>query len=172
MLPLCAGAKESCIIEAELPFAAALRPAHTIPPLLLALLTPAVLLLLLLHCAGTAQCCVLLLLVPVWRSIIVVPIIVAKLSNVQLLAQPGSHLLPAGHSCCCSCSTKCLLNATWRRCLPCYDNLSAAGSSASSSISSVAFPSMCSCCSRSQAVLLCLSSKGSVGSSSARPPCG
>jgi hypothetical protein len=34
------------------------------------------------------------LLVPVWRIIIVVPIIVAKLSKVQLLAQPCSHLLP------------------------------------------------------------------------------
>jgi hypothetical protein len=83
-----------------LPFAAALRPAHTIPPLLLALLTPAVQLLLLLLllllrllCSRTVQCCALLLLVPVWRSIIVVPIIVAKLSNIQLLAQPGPHLL-------------------------------------------------------------------------------
>jgi hypothetical protein len=42
----------------------------------------------------TAQCCALLTLVPVWRSIIVVPIVIAKLSNVQLLAQPGPHLPP------------------------------------------------------------------------------
>jgi hypothetical protein len=51
------------------------------------------LLLLRLLCSRTVQCCALLLLVPVWRSIIVVPIIVAKLSNIQLLAQPGPHLL-------------------------------------------------------------------------------
>jgi hypothetical protein len=33
---LCAGAKESRILEADLPFAAAARPAHTISPLLIA----------------------------------------------------------------------------------------------------------------------------------------
>jgi hypothetical protein len=93
LLPLCAGAKESCIIEAKLPFAAALRPARTTAPLLLDLLPPALLLLLLLP-SRTAQCCALFTLVPIWRSIIVVPIVIAKLSNVQLLAQPCTHLPP------------------------------------------------------------------------------